>query len=202
MREALRGALLTSILAGASVMLLPGCAEEPAQYRFGQNVTARLLGPLSPGEGIHPDRSVLADPAHPFGGEPVSAAVRWQLLPAGAPVAAFYAFATALVYEPTGEHQYYTAQALAQVAGTGAVAPGVDVAAVRERAIDAYRSVLEQFPDAISYDATGTYAYGLATPAYQAIVALGGTPPAGWVLVATPDGGAQAVRVMAPAQEE
>ena len=66
--------------------------------------------------------------------------------------------------------------------------------AVKTMAIRAYQSVLDNFPDSVSFDATGTVSFRLATPAYKAIVARGGKVEGDWVLVTTPDGRDEAVQ--------
>ena len=43
-------------------------------------------------------------------------------------------------------------------------------------AIDAYQAVLDHFPDDVTFDATVTFSFGLATPAYNGIIELGGAP--------------------------
>ncbi|MEZ4472835.1 MAG: hypothetical protein R3F60_19020 [bacterium] len=74
---------------------------------------------------------------------------------------------------------------------------------MRDLAIAAFQAVLDDFPESVTFDATGTLAFGLATPAYEGIVELGGVPQGGWTLVATADGGRVAVRTSdVPAAEE
>ena len=63
---------------------------------------------------------------------------------------------------------------------------------VRAQAIRGFQTVLDVFPDSVTWDASGTIAYDLATMAYKAIVALGGVPE-GWILVETADGGERAI---------
>ena len=48
--------------------------------------------------------------------------------------------------------------------------------------------MLDEFPDAVTYDATGTIAYELAPQAYAGIVALGGVVEGDWVLITNKDG--------------
>lgn len=174
-------------LAAALAFLVVACGE-PAQWRFGENVTGLLFRPTGPTEGVYPDRTVLLDAENPFKVYPLGATTKWDLMSGGASVAAFYAFATALANEPTGENQFYAARNLANVAGAGALQDGVDAGAVVTQAIAGYQSVLTHFPDAVSFDATGTQSFRLATPAYQAIVSLGGKVQGDWVLVTTPNG--------------
>jgi hypothetical protein len=53
--------------------------------------------------------------------------------------------------------------------------------------------MLDYFPTAVTYDETGKIAFGLATPALQGLMGLGGIPR-GWVLVKGEDGYDHAVR--------
>ena len=59
---------------------------------------------------------------------------------------------------------------------------------VREIAIGGYQAMLDNFPEARSYDISGRWSWPLAPLAYQGIVDLGGSPEGDWVLVDTPDG--------------
>jgi hypothetical protein len=187
------------VLVAALVALGVGCGE-PAQYRFGVNLSGLLFAPTGPSEGIYPDRSVLRDPGNPFATYPLGPNTKWDLLPPapGSPlldvseVAAFYAWATALTAEPTGENQYYTALMLAALSSRPylLVDPSLDggVRQTREMAIAGFQRMLDAFPYAVTYDKSGTVAYPLATPAYLSIRALGGQVTGGWVLVTGPGG--------------
>lgn len=189
-----------ALLLAVNSVLLDACGG-PAQHRFGSNVTGLLFTPIDTTEGIHPARSVLLDPGNPFARAPLGTTTKWDLIEAGADVAAFYAFATALAHEPIGENQFYAAASLARIAATGAVPDPALKEPVRNMAIAAYQSVLDHFPDARGYDATGTTSYRLATPAYQAIIELGGKVQGDWILVMTSNG-EQAVRASDPVPAE
>ncbi|HUQ02949.1 MAG TPA: hypothetical protein VM261_10660 [Kofleriaceae bacterium] len=142
-------------------------------------------------EGVHPDRSVLDDPANPFADGELTDATIWQLQSNGGAVAAFYAWATANARGATGERQYYAALDLKTVFERGLAADG-DLPLVKDVAIRGFQSVLTYFPDAVTWDISGTIPYELATPSVMAILELGGTVD-GWVLVMTPDGRTVAV---------
>jgi hypothetical protein len=174
-------------LAIAAALALTACGE-PAQYRFGFNATGLRFTPYSASEGIFPSQSVLADPQNPFRTYPLSKDTKWNLQSGGASVAAFYAFATALTGEPTGENQFYAAKNLALVAQSNALADPSQRDAVLQQAINGYQAMLDFFPDAVSFDATGTTSFRLATPAYTAIRALGGKVKGDWLLVTTKTG--------------
>lgn len=142
-------------------------------------------------EGVHPDRSVLSDPANPFAYGALADKTIWDLQSRGGPVAGFYAWATANARGASGERQYYAALDLKAVFDLEMTE---DTEMVRDRAIRSYQAVLDYFPTAVTWDATGTIAYELATPSVQAILALGGEVLGGWVLVTREDGTVIAVQ--------
>ena len=171
-----------------ALALCTGCADD------GEPWTSETLpeGPLrliSAGEGVHPDRSVLRDPANPFARGVLLQETVWQLQSNASPVTAFYAWATANARGATGERQYYASLDLKAIHDLDLAE---DREAVRLRAIAGFQAVLDVFPDAVTYDATGTIAYELATPSAVAIVALGGQPD-GWIVITNPDGSSVAV---------
>lgn len=179
----------------AVLFTLTACGE-PAQYRFGTNVTGLRFAPVDLTEGVHPSLAVMRDPQNPFlqttkwltvqpdGG----VGTKWQMLAGPGGVPAFYAFATALVQEPTGENQFYTAQMLGEIAQSGAFDESVTEAQVRQLAIDAYRATLDSFPGSVSYFADGKSFFSLDALAYQGAIRLGGSLP-GYALVESTDGG-------------
>jgi hypothetical protein len=143
--------------------------------------------------GVYPDRSVLDDPNNPFARGTLADATVWELQRSGGSVAAFYAWATATARGASGERQYYTALDL-KVVYTQGQAVEADLPRVRELAIAGFQAVLDYFPTAVTYDATGPIAYALATPSLEAILDLGGVATGGWVLVTNEDGSRVAVR--------
>jgi hypothetical protein len=183
------------------VLALVSCGP-PAEYRFGTNVSGLVFKPVDFKEGIHPSVSVLRDPRNPFRGPGASANLRaqpdggvgtkWQLLGSIGGVPTFYAFATALTQEPTGENQLYTAQMLGEIAQTGAFDDSVTQQQVRDMAIAGYRASLDSFPNSVSYLADGVTFFSIDLLAYQGAVALG-SPMRGYALVQSPDGGQAAV---------
>lgn len=179
------------ILAGLC-SLAWGCVDGPA-YLYGERITGKTFAPLGATVGVHPDQSVLRDPENPFANTGVGAETRWEIEAYGDPVAAFYSWATLLAFIPIGEHQFYAGLNLQRIFQEGRAAPD-DLPAVRALAIAAFQAVLDEFPESVTFDATGTIGYGLATPAYEGIVELGGVPRGGWTLVATADGGRVAVK--------
>ncbi|MCK6546697.1 hypothetical protein L6R52_12675 [Myxococcota bacterium] len=170
-----------------------GCEAEAPRYRFGENLGELRFELYDDTVGIHPSKSVLEDPNNPFRHWPVGDATKFAIESSGGDVAAFYVWATLLARSPYGELQFYAAKELAEIYGS-AQAPEEDLPMVREMAIAGYQAMLDYFPDAVTYDVTGTTAYELATPAFLAIQSLGGAVTGGWVLVTKPDGATVAVR--------
>jgi hypothetical protein len=173
-----------------ALLVLSGCATDGTPWT-GEVLPAAPLVLTSRNEGVHPDRSVLDDPANPFADGELTDGTVWQLQANGGAVAAFYAWATANARGATGERQYYASLDLKTVYERGHAADA-DLPLVRDVAIAGFQAVLAYFPDAVTYDASGTIAYELATPSVLAILELGGTVD-GWVLVMTPDGRTVAV---------
>lgn len=175
--------------------LLALACGDPAHYRFGVNLTGLTFAPVSPTEGIYPDTSVLQDPNNPFALYGLGPETKWNMLsavPSGidmGAVAGFYAWATDLANAPSGESQYYSARMLDHMYRTPGVLADPDAGVqVRLMAVAAYQRMLDAFPGAVTYDVTGKIAFPLATPAYQAITALGARVSGGWVLVTGTDG--------------
>jgi hypothetical protein len=182
----LTGALLLGVAS------LGGCSSD-ATFYYGQSIGGLQLSLSDPDEGIYPSLSALADPNNPFAHSTMGDQTKWNVQSSNEPVAAFYAWATVNARQPYGESQYYVAFNLKATYLAGAAAVD-DLPAIRAQAIRAFQTVLDYFPDAVTYDATGKIPYDLATPSYQAIIDLGGTVAGGWVLLQTSDGHARAVK--------
>jgi len=174
----------------AACALQAGCAAEgvPLQAIDLDAIAFHISGPDM---GVHPDDSVLIDPDNPFADAAMTDDGKWAIQTRASGVAAFYAWATLLARAPSGEAQFYAALNL-QLVYERELAPEDDRSWVREQAIRGYQAVLDFFPDSVTWDASGTIAYDLATMAYKGIVALGGVPE-GWILVETADGGERAI---------
>jgi hypothetical protein len=107
--------------------------------------------------GVHPETCVLQDPENPFVTTPIiefnqnapGADNKFDLFnsippgPTGAK-ARFYFWATALARRPSGENQYYTALALHELFDANSNVISEDEL-VRDQALKAYRSVLDNF---------------------------------------------------------
>ncbi|MCP3100527.1 hypothetical protein LZ198_16785 [Myxococcus sp. K15C18031901] len=175
-----------------AALALSGCYDR-ASYEYGESLEDLTLAVYDPTVGVYPSTLVLEDPNNPFADSMPGELTKWDIQTHAGPVAAFYAWATVLARGAYGEAQYYTALNLVRVYQNG-LAAQEDLPVVREMAIRGYQAMLDNFPDAWAYDASGQPAYDLATPAYKAIVELGGTVSGGWVLVRTSSGTDKAVR--------
>ncbi len=182
-----------STLVALLIVLTFNACSNSGELVYGSTFSDAPLTVFDNNEGIHPSKSVLNDPNNLFARASSGALTKWNIQSSGKRVAAFYSWATWLAHEPTGEHQYYVALNLAGIWSNGE-ARQEDLPRVRQMAIDAYQSVLDNFLDAATYDITGTFSFELLTPAFNAILELGGTPTGGWVLVQGPDGNPKAVR--------
>jgi hypothetical protein len=162
-----------------------GCAADGEAWQ-GSELPQSPFHLYADGVGVHPSQDVLDDPANLFAQGELTADAVWRLQQSGGNVAAFYAWATLLARGANGERQYYAALDLKGIYDLEQVEDD-ESNIVRKQAIRGFQAMLDYFPDAVTYDATGTIAYELATPAVQAILALDGDP-VGWVLVSTPNG--------------
>ena len=151
-------------LALSSVLVFAAsCSDREAADRDGVEVTNIVL-PTDvvlnlncANVGVHPETCVLDDPENPFVNTPIAefdvnnpgAENKFDLFnalppgPSGAK-ARFYFWATALARRPSGENQYYTALALHELFDANSNAISKDEL-VREQALKAYRSVLDNF---------------------------------------------------------
>ncbi len=184
---------MTRISVAVIAALALGACVESGSYLYGESWEGRPLTLHSDQVGVYPDQSVLDDPNNPFALAAPSDDEKWVFNDEAGNVVAFYSWATVLALRPTGEAQFYTASKLDDIYNNGE-AEQADLVTVRQLAIDAYQAVLDHFPDAVSFDATGTFAFDLVTPSYQAIIDLGGSPQGGWILVQTAQGGPRAVQ--------
>lgn len=182
----------TSAILLAALLAASGCSE-PGPFVYGNPLSDAPLAVYDESAGIHPSKAVLDDPNNPFARASSGAGTKWDIQSTGNHVAAYYSWATWLAREPTGEHQYYVALNLGKIWSQG-LARQQDLPLVRGMALAAFQSVLDHFPDAVSWDATGTFSFELVTAAYLGILDLGGTPAGGWLLVQDPAGNPKAVR--------
>ena len=152
--------LLTGLAAVA--LVLAGCAEE-RDSGDGEVINAIVLPTdvvldlYCADVGVHPETCVLSDPENPFATTTIiefsesdpDATNKFELFnsippgPTGAK-ARFYFWATALAQRPSGENQFYTALALHELFDANSNVISKDEL-VREQALKAYRSVLDNF---------------------------------------------------------
>lgn len=135
------------IILSLVLILIAGC-DRKTGYIF--NVvdlpTDNILDLYSANEGIHPDQSVLEDPANPFADANLNMENVWDLADeCPSPKARFYLWATILANIPIGEYQYFTAKSLHELYTVG----GSENA--RQQAIKAYRATLDHFFDSATW---------------------------------------------------
>lgn len=115
------------------------------------DLTTIGYNPQSSDEGIFPDISVLKNPNNPFIKTGIIESNKWDIANASlSDGATYYLWATILAISPSGENQYYTAEAIRTLEANSS------------RAQRAYEMVLENF----FYDLT--YPGGGAPPQYIA----------------------------------
>lgn len=180
-------------------LTLGGCAIDAGEYEFGFNITGIEFVFFDETEGVFPSQVTLANPNNPFRGVNRPAfldadATRFDVLTSGGNAGAFYYWATLLARIPIGEHQFFTAAKLHDIATSNELDDPVDRCRVRLLAGDAYQAVLDEFPDAVSFLEDGTPFY-LAPLAYRGIRNLGLDVQGDWVLAVGPNGEEVVTRV-------
>jgi len=158
---------LTTLLFGCGVLVAGGCdapTDKDGEIINGIVLPSDVVLNLAcENVGIYPETCVLGDPENPF----VTTAIvefdpnnpnqddKFDLNdtlppgPAGAK-ARFYLWATALARRPSGENQYYTAKALHELFDANSNVLSTDEL-VREQALKAYRSVLDNFWGSVTF---------------------------------------------------
>ena len=188
------------LLAMLPLLAALGCSLPAPTYNYGLALSAVELQLIDEAEGVHPNAAALRDPNNPFAEDGIADETRWIVQDAGFWPASFYAWATALALRPNGENQLYTALAAQQIYERREADTAL-LYYVRNIAIDGYQAILDDFPDDVTYDATGTIAYPVAPTAFAAIESLGGTP-IGWVKVEGDDGTVALVRAPGLADDD
>jgi len=180
--------LLLALLLSAAA-----CGSDDSDFLFGENISGLKFEFFREDEGIHPSKVVLENPRNPFRHRVISDEMKFAILDNGGNAGAFYAWATLLARVPTGEHQYYTATKLRDIYDAREV-EGEDREKVRQMAIAGFQTVLDEFPDSVTFDATATQAFRLATPSLLGILDLNGDVEGDWVLVPDENGNPVAVK--------
>lgn len=181
------------VMAIGALGALTGCEIDPPEYQFGFNITGINFVLYTENVGIHPNQDVLLDDNNPFKDTGVGTDTKFEILSSGGNAGAFYAWATLLANQPNGEHQFYTAIKLRDLSESGELDAETS-SKVREMAIRGFQAMLDNFPEAVTFDASGTISTRLATFAFNEIIGLGGSVQGDWELVSTPAGGTTAVR--------
>jgi hypothetical protein len=178
----------------AALAAVPSCAPLPdPEFVYGEQLGALQFVVRSPDQGVYPDASIVEHPDNPFRWG-VSLENKFAAQDVG-PIPAFYAWATALVQEPTGEHQYFAAAAARDIY-VARLCDDEDLVYARDIAVRGFQQVLITFPDsAATFDVTGTLRFPLLVQAIDGIVGLGGRVPPGWSVVVSADGTRTAVFV-------
>lgn len=184
--------LLTKHLALALLILVAACGD-PREYRVAVDTEEVTFEFFSSTEGIYPSRVTLSNPNNPFVNYAIGSETKFAFEDATSKAAAFYAWATVLTNEPTGENQFFVGSNLSALLEAGEVSDE-QRESVRELAIAAFQSVLDNFPDSLLFDATASRSFRLATPSYLGIIELNGKPEGDWVLVQDEDGNPVAVQ--------
>jgi len=137
------------MLTGVAAALLFACAPATDKSTDTSQIALPIdtvLNLYCPNVGINIDGCVLFDPENPYANVDVNDVSKWTLHTATPSAKArFYLWATALARSPTGENQYFTAQALHELYTINTDA------AVKDQAILAYRSVLDNFFGSVTY---------------------------------------------------
>ena len=175
------------------LLILVAACGDPREYRVAIDTQEVTFEFFSSTEGIYPSRVTLSNPNNPFVRYSIGAETKFAFEDGPSSAAGFYAWATALTNEPTGENQFFVGSNLRGLLEAAEV-PDDQRESVRELAIAAFQSVLDNFPDSLLFDATAARSFRLATPSYLGIIELNGKPEGDWVLVQDEDGNPVAVR--------
>ena len=137
------------------VLTLISCTNVTPVYDKGNKEAIPLpqdtdLKLISSNTGIYPDTSILKDANNPFILANVSEATKWTVdLNVSSVKSKFYLWATILARSPSGENQFYVATHLKSLHSSS------NDEIIRDQALAAYRSVLDNFFDSITYNTFG-----------------------------------------------
>lgn len=198
-RNRVHGATSTAWVAGLALASVACDIESPA-FRDGIQLSTLTFELHSENVGVHPFDDVLADPNNPFRRVGVGTDAKFEILGSSSTPGAFYAWASLLATQPTGEHQFYTAQLMEALAGTRT---GEERYQFERIAVRGYQAVLDFFPGDISFtDETLLESFRVATPAYFGILRLGGQVEGDWVVVVDANGIEEVVEGSSPIRPE
>jgi len=183
--------LFTTVALAA--VLLAGCPEAP-EYVYPIELNEIEYVFFDETEGIHPSDAVADSPYNPFATSGMDNVNKWEVEASGAAAAAFYSWAMILLQGPHGEAQYYAALNLQRIYQRELAAPE-DLYTIRNMAVDAFQSVLDNWPNDVTF-ADGGFVLPLNLLAYDGIVSLGAQPQGGWIRIADENGNAYVVQVI------
>jgi len=135
------------IILSLALILIAGCDRRTGYISNVVDLpTDHMLDLYGANEGIHPDQSVLTDPANPFADANLNMQNVWDLTEVcPSPKARFYLWATILANIPIGEYQFFTGKSLHELYTAG----GSENA--RQQAKKAYRATLDHFFDSVTW---------------------------------------------------
>lgn len=165
------------------VVSLLGCAPQ-SYYYHGINLLSIEFTLASDEHGIYPNSQILGHETNPFP-DPLFDA-KWEIESFGHPPASYYAWASQIAVEPTGENQYYTAMALTNLYQFDMV-DEYERYYVWDMAVRAHEAVLLNFSDSVSYLQDGVSSFPLAPLSYAALETLG-ADVSDWVKLSLDDG--------------
>lgn len=139
--------IIILIILSLALLLVAGCDRKTGTLVDVVDLpTDYVLDLYSVDEGIHPDQSVLANPANPYADANLNMENVWDLNDVSpSPKAKFYLWSTILANIPIGEYQFFTAKSLHELYTAG----GSENA--RTQAIKAYRATLDHFFDSVTW---------------------------------------------------
>ena len=147
------------------LVLISGCGKDEDDGEVRNTValpTDIVLNLYCDDIGIFTETCALDDPENPYRLTPFATmdptdedafnTAKFDLANAApSPKAKFYVYATAMARAPTGENQFYTALALHELFTATVTASPPGSALIRDQAIRAYRSVLDNFFDSSTF---------------------------------------------------
>lgn len=178
---------MKAMIAALVLGLGSGCQELPdPTYLYGEQLGGLRFVVIDLDQGVYPNTSITRHPDNPFR-RGISLESKFAAQEVGA-IPAFYAWAQALVQEPTGEHQFFAAAAARDIYLSERADPE-DLVYARSIAVRGFQNCLTEFSDSTAtFDITGNLRFDLLAQAIDGIVALGGRVPPGWNVVESADG--------------
>ena len=177
-------------IAGVLLVVLMACSVTPTYHEPLDLSSITLVD--SSNQGIYPDTTILENEANPFRSMHLGEDIKWDLIGVEAE-AYFYAWATVLARNPSGDAQYWSVIAMQQLADKY---PD-EAAFYSNKIIKGYQAMLEYFPDNTLYWDSVNYSY-VGAIAYNELMALdtsGSLIPYNYVLKTNAQNQAIVIRV-------